>query len=486
VTTASARPPATPGGALDRPAGPPAPAATLLDRVRRPAVSSVVGAVVVGTGFVLGGRPLQDNSFFTHLATGRLIVGSGHVPHHDPYSFTARGTSWVVQSWLPSLVYGLSDKLAGAAGIRLVVAVTAAVLAWVCWRLTRPAVTLLPRSALGVVALLVGTTNWVERPLLFGLLALALTVLAAEGGLDARWLAPIFWLWANSHGSFPLGLLALAVFALGRHLDGEAVTVEVRCLIWAVAGTVAAMVNPFGPALLVFPMRLLQRHDLLANVVEWQPPRFDDVGQAAFLGLTMLAVLGLARRPSWRQGLAFVVYVTAALLGARNVPVAALVLLPGLAGAAAGIGTVPADTRRAAHLGLAAVFLAGSAAVVAARPDYRLDVYPVASVAYLEGRGLVPGGRVVAPDFVGNYLELRYGTRASVFVDDRFDMFPTSVVHDADSLLLAKPGWGEVLARWRPTAVLWPTQDALAQLLTTSAGWRVTFSEPGWIVAEPR
>ena len=41
--------------------------------------------VVVLAGALIGARPLRDNSFFTHLATGRLILAEG-MPTADPYS----------------------------------------------------------------------------------------------------------------------------------------------------------------------------------------------------------------------------------------------------------------------------------------------------------------------------------------------------------------------------------------------------------------
>ena len=46
------------------------------------------------------------------------------------------------------------------------------------------------------------------------------------------------WLWVNVHGSFPLGLVALAALAIGRRLDGASPTVELAApLKWAVIGT---------------------------------------------------------------------------------------------------------------------------------------------------------------------------------------------------------------------------------------------------------
>src|SRR5262245_35288195 len=84
---------------------------------RGASLSALVGLLVAIAGLLIGLGPLNDNSFLTHLATGRLIIDNHHVPAHDPYSFSAAGHPWVVQSWLASLFYGAADKAYGARGL---------------------------------------------------------------------------------------------------------------------------------------------------------------------------------------------------------------------------------------------------------------------------------------------------------------------------------------------------------------------------------
>jgi hypothetical protein len=192
----------------------------------------VCAQIVVFVAAFVGTGELHDNSFFTHFATGRLLLHEGlgqlwgGMP--DPYTFTSGGRNWVVQSWLASLLYAGSDELAGAAGIRLLTAITCGAIGLVAWRLTRPAGSLIPRVALAGAVLTIGASTWTSRPFLFGLLCFALTLLVAEGGLDPRWLVPIGWFWVNTHGSFPLGVVAIVLLALGRRLDGERPDTELR------------------------------------------------------------------------------------------------------------------------------------------------------------------------------------------------------------------------------------------------------------------
>jgi hypothetical protein len=452
----------------------------------RPSIGSTagLGLSVVALGIGLG--RLGDNSFFTHLATGRLILDLGHVPTTDPYSFTAPGHDWVVQSWLASTIYGVVDDLAGGAGLRLLMAALTLAVFAIAWRLSRPAQGLLVRIAIGGLVVFVGSSQWSERPLLFGLVALGLTVLAAEEGMDPRWLVPVGWLWVNTHGSFPLGLAFLVVVAVGRRLDGEAPVVELRCLRWLGLGILAGAVNPLGPRILLFPLELLQRQDVLRHIVEWQAPNFISVGDRIFLLQVMVAVLALVRRPRYREGLVVVVFVAAALIGARNMAVASLVLVPVLARAWSDVGSLRADAQSFLARAGSAVMLAAMGVVLVSGlggPHYNFVPYPIESLDHLEDERVdLTEVRLAGPERVGNLLELRDGPVRQVFFDDRFDMYPDQVSADAVTLGAGRPEWTEVVTRWDLDLVLWPRSGPLAQILRADPDWRVLHREEHWIL----
>ncbi len=459
-------------------------------RLRPPSLGAVVGAGAALWGLVVGLAPLRDNSFLTHLATGRLILADGGVPRADPFSFTAAGEPWVVQSWLASLVYAGLEEAGGLVAIRLLTGGLTAALALVVWCLTRRARGMVVRGALTAGALVVGLGFWSERPLLFGLLALALVLLAAEGDLDPRWLVPVLWIWVNAHGSFPLGFVALALLALGRRLDGEHPGTELAALKWAAVGLVLAAINPLGPGLLAFPLELARRTDSFTTMVEWQSPAFDSMPQWAFVAQVLGAMALLVRAPSRRALLPTVAFVGASLLAVRNVPAASLVMLPGMAAAAQGLGALEGGARNrltavamAALVGLAALTTTSSVATA----DTALDAYPEAAVTWMEDHDLVGTDvRVVTRDYVGNYLTARYGPdRTRVFIDDRVDMYPPSLVQDYHVLLDGEAGWDEVLRRHRADVVLWDQAEPLAQLLVASPDWEVVHRDEEWLVARP-
>jgi len=253
-------------------------------------------------------------------------------------------------------------------------------------------------------------------------------------------------------------------------------------------GAALGALNPVGPRLVAYPLTVLTHHQAFSKIAEWQSPNFSDPVNVVFLAMVLLAVILLvARRGTIEDALVLTLFTGAALAASRNVPVAALVVTPVLARGVAGLGTLD-GTERGVGAGAVLVVLAALGFVMAAgalrHPAYDLSAYPVAEVTWMQDHGLVPG-RVAAPDYVGNYLEWRYGTGAHVFVDDRVDIFPSAVIGDYDVLLGGEQAWKSVLARYRFTAVLWPRNEPLASLVAEDPAWSVRVLDRHWLVAVP-
>ncbi len=440
-----------------------------------------LAAGVLGIGLA----PFSDNSFFTHLATGRLIVDQGHIPTTDPYTFTAHGHGWVVQSWLVSVLLGVADDVAGIGGVRILVGLLTVGVFAVAWRLSRPAQGLVVRVGIAGLVIGVGSLQWSERPLLVGLIAMGLAVLAGEGELDPRWLLPLGWVWVNSHGSFPIGVAYLLVVALGRRLDHLDASVELRAFRWLTGGVLLGAVNPLGPKLLVFPVQLLQHQEVLRHVTEWQAPQFHDLGERIFLLQVGLAILALVRRPRYRNALVVAVFVAAALLGARNEAVASLVLVPVLAEAWSNVGGLKASAREGISRLLAVAGVVLIAAVAMSRlgqPAFDVSGYPVAALDQLdEWKVDLQRVHLASIDQVGNLIELRDGPGQRVWFDDRFDMFPDAVTRDAFALNDARPRSLEVLDAHGIDLVLWPSQGGLTAVLSATDEWRdLDDADDGW------
>lgn len=455
---------------------------------------NTIVAIILGlVGLRIGIASLHDNSFFTHLATGRLILDGG-IPTSDPYSWSAPGADWTVQSWGASVIFAAIEQAVGLVGIRVLIAACCVALTQLVWRLTSPAVSLLGRLLVTVPVIAVGSAYWVERPLIFSLLFLMAVLFALEDRVDPRWLVPILWVWVNIHGSFPMAFAAILVMLVGRLLDRQRPTVELRVLGWASLGTLlGGIISPLGWRLLVFPAQLLERREAFSHTKEWKPPTFDGSAEKMFLlQLGIAVVLVLLRSRRWRAILPVLVFGALSLQASRNIVHASLIMVPAMTAAAAGLGSIdgltPRRILRPVQVALLALFVLVAGIGIVRDPDVDLSDYPVASAAWMRDNGLLgPGDRVVTRDFVGNYLEVKYGPeKVKVFFDDRVDMYPDEVIDQYAELITEGSDKGAVLEDVKASAVLWDTDSLVGDWLEDpDNGWTIVHRDPGWIVAIP-
>ncbi len=456
-------------------------------------LSHSLGLLVTLMAFVVGSRAITDNSLLTHLATGDLILDRRWVPTTDPYSWTASDGDWTVQSWLASVLYASLDRLFGTSGVRAVHGLVAGAIGLSVWQLVRPARQVVPRLALALIPIFLGAGLWSPRPLMFGLLAMTLVLQVLQLHRPIWWLLPIMWLWVNSHGSFPLGVALVCAVAFGAWLDGRDTTRERSVVLWCIGGTLLGAVNPLGPSLLLFPLRLLGRREALEKVVEWQAPSFDSAAQWSFLLVIPLIAVAAKRGAQWRSLVPAICFAAGGFLAVRNLAVATIVVVALLAPAFGdfyGTDNGSSVSLISRVLGRGAVASFGLIlAIVLIRPGLDLSLYPTDEVDYLEERGLVStvgvsagGVGLIHREAVGNYLTYRYGSDASVFIDDRFDFYPLDVTRD-HLTLLDGGDFAEVLDRREADVVLWSADETLSRWLDETDDWEIAVKNDDWIVA---
>ena len=454
----------------------------MTSRRRAPSLESLFVATFALLGLRLGLRALGDNSLFVHLRTGLDLVETWSVPRRDPYSFTAAGDPWVVQSWLASLLYGLAEGLGGFPLVRLLHGAIYAAVAGLLATLARTGAP--ARTALtSVLVIGLGVVYWSPRPLAFGILGLALTVWVVESRRPWWLLIPVVWIWVNTHGSFVLGLGWLVLVAIGQWLD-DGRRGRPAILPWLggfLAGLVVACLNPLGPRLLLFPFTVVDRRSAFGHVVEWRSPSFQSPqGLLTLVCLVGIVVIVARWRPPWRELLPLAVFLFAGLAAQRNLPMAAVVAAPVVGRALARPRAAVAADRAPLHLALAGALVVLGAvfvAVAAREPAFDLVGYPVEASRLIE-----PGSRVATTDVAAGYRILREGAGANVLIDDRVDMYPVRVTEDYLVLLDGRPGALDVLDRYDVEVTLWETDRALHAQLAASERWRRVGERDGWAV----
>ena len=448
-------------------------------------LGAVFSAVFGLFGWAVGISSLSDNSFFWHLRTGEYILDHG-IPHHDVFSYTAPGTKWVAQSWLAEVTYGVLYRTVGAFGIRLFVGVVGATIGVLAYRLALRLVRDRVVACGITLAALAGIyTLWSERPLLVGVLFFLVLLWTVEvpdsvaGRHPVVVLPVLFWLWANTHGSFALGFAYLGLHLLGRWVDGARPWEgrERRLLVGGAVGFAVTFVNPYGAALVMFPIALLSRGDILSHIVEWRSPDFRQIYGVA-LGLWIAVyVVALARgrnRVTRRDLVVTLPMLFLALWALRNVAIAPLVGLPVVARAFARDEERPDGTSRRLVAGALAL-IAFLGLVIGLRAsqqrDFSFRTYPVQAMDYVVRHGLL-GSRLLTTDSDAGYVILEYYPSQRVFIDDRYDMYPTKVIYDYFTLADARPGWDKVLDRYRVQTIVWNRGSALAAELDASRDWK--------------
>ncbi len=486
-------------------------------------VATAVGILLAAIGFSITARVTADNSLLTHVATGRLILDSGSVPTVDPYSSHFSGDTWTVQSWLASVVYAATVELGGFAWLRVLHGWIGFGLVAGFWQITASARSLAIRVALTVGLLVVADAFWSPRPLLFGLAGLLAVLLALEGRLRPWWLVAVMWVWVNSHGSFPLAAILWGATAAGAAVDGfigqisqgdrvggvverlRASVMTVPSRVWQVGGavavgTLAGAIGPLGSRLLWFPFVTVLRRESMERVVEWQAPTFSSPSELLYLALIGVVAFAASRGSfAWRYLLPAVAFLAVGFLAVRNIAPGAIVTLGLLAHGLVharptdrgSVGSEALGGRGRDFSGPALVGAVGGlmlvlmlAAMAVGGPGLNLDRYPVAAVDYLEERELVARQDVslVHREAVGNYLTYRFGTEASVYMDDRFDFYP--IERTADHLDLVYGGqYDEVLSKVDASVVLWQSDGLLADWLRRSDGWSMAYEDDEWIIA---
>jgi len=460
----------------------------------RPTMAGLFALVFALGGWRAGLSRLSDNSFFWHLRTGERILDHG-VPHADPYSFSAAGHHWIAQSWLAELLYGTLDRAIGPFGVRLLTAFTgAAVAAVTYWLVTRISRDRLAAVGLTLAAIGASFTLWSARPLFLGILAFLGLLWIVEVpdswlGRRATWTIPVLiWLWANVHGTFSLGLVYLGLHVGGRWLEGAPFwRGRERTLTQAtVIAVVVAALNPYGPGLLLFPVQLLSRGDVLRRVTEWRSPDFRTIQGVMFAGWTAVFIgcFALGRhRPSRRDVVVTVPFLLLAFWAQRNIALSPLVGVAAAARTVARDEPRPASDSRLNRIVAAALVALGLiwTAQAAGEPDFDFTTYPVTAVQWMIDHGLV-GRRLLTTDAWAGYLILRYWPQQRVFMDDRYDMYPRPIIDDYIKFDDGDKSWREVLDRHRIDIVLWRVNQPIEQLMEADHGWTVAHTDKRAVV----
>ena len=350
-----------------------------------------IAVILLAAAWVATWRPQVDPDAWWHVSIGKAVLAGG-IPATDPFSWLTAGDRFVAHSWLWDVLMAMAYGAGGATGTSLlVVPVTAGIVAavWALIGIAAPGIAPIPRSVLVVLGVVASLPLWAPRGQTLDVLFVLATAFAIAsylrlGTRTALFALPVIGvLWANLHGSALLGLVAILAIGL------LSLPIGARWGVWprprvaplavaAVASLVAAMVNPYGPALLLYPFDRAVASAFSFDIIEWRSPDFRSpellVARVLIASLLLLAAAWPRRRRDPFLLLTAAGWTFAALGAVRFLPIAALVVV---AAAAPAIG--PSVAR---WLGIRPVSV-GDAPPSAPRPAPFVATAAVASLAIL-------------------------------------------------------------------------------------------------------
>lgn len=298
--------------------------------------------LVLATAVVLllAAAPVGNNDTLFHLATGRLIATTGHVPTVDSLSFSSAGQPWVVHGWLWDLAAWLwVDKLGLVSLLLPRLLLVGAAFAFAGLTARREGASDRSIAAAFVLAACCGRLRFTDRPQVVSLVGIAaLTWLLDRWRHGDRrpfrlvWL-PLALVWGQCHALL-LGLGLLGLEALESAFDRRLRDAVEMVAAAAVALLATVLLHPAGLDAVTYGTRVAEINAVI-GFVEWQSLfelGLDHETFLVWLGVLALgiAVLGRLRREP-RRAFRAAVFLAFVLRSHRFADAFALVALPTLA-----------------------------------------------------------------------------------------------------------------------------------------------------------
>ncbi len=474
---------------------------------------------LVGIFTFVSTHPIRPQDFWWHIAAGQEIVTTGKIPTTDIYSYTEPGQAypsyqmfWLMESVLYEL-YHLGGPALVIFFHSLWVTAAYGVLFWICKQSTRSwriaAFSVLFAAALGL-------NDWNVRPQGITFLLASLFLLAIyQYRRTHRWPWLIFLpagmlIWANSHGTFLIGLALIGLW-LGQELwdgvvrwAGNKHVSEFKAVVvpgvMLGATVLASLINPRGIGIVGY-IKTLTSSSVVQNLVtEWAAPSLNTgMGIIFFCGLLATAVLLAVspKRPNFYQLATFIVFGLLGIKTSRGIVWFGLVMAPVIADHLAALVehyrkaepeavSNSIGSPRINFFFFSLICLMGVISLPwfksylplpSAKAGLISAETPVKAAQYLLDEN--PPGKLFNSMSFGSYLIWAAYPNYQVFVDTRIELFSAKIWIDYLDISNASQGWEDLLNTYGVnTLILSPIeQPPLIQAALSSANWQLLYQD---------
>lgn len=420
-----------------------------------------------------------ESDTFWQIRTGIMSLETGRIPTADPYSWTAAGEPWTLNSWGFNVVLAAVYNLGGLVGVALACAAIVSAIVGLVLLLARnlgasPAVSgwlLLPTSLL-LIIWLSARPHLVDYVAVLILIIIMRRMLVAPSVRQLGGLAVLTTVWVNLHAASLLGVAIVgAVLVLAGLL--KATRDRVGWLAGATAvALLCSLANPYGIGIF---SQTTQVKDASTVITEWQPLNLADPLQAVPFVLGLLALVVAARRREIVLSAALLVTLAGSVTAMRIIPILLLVSMPVLMSAASHPLVLRYFESRRRMLAQCGTLAVAAVTVLVAinlhslgRPDPA--TYPSDAI------GSIPSGCTLFNDYMVGGLVILQRPDVRVSLDSRNDLYGADRVNKF--MRFIERGDGDLTERLSGAdCVLVPPSSGLAQRLRTDAQWKVQTAE---------
>ncbi|OGX27527.1 MAG: hypothetical protein A3D10_03330 [Omnitrophica WOR_2 bacterium RIFCSPHIGHO2_02_FULL_48_11] len=316
------------------------------------------GALLVVFLFIFFYCPLETEDIWWHLNAGRWIVQHHAVPHVDIFPFAERADPWILTQWLGSVIFYLTQDIAGYQGLQLLRACVFLLALGMFFMYARRKMPLAWLFLLIFIMAFGLGTRCLLRPFIFNFIFIQLfLIILFRHQTYGKW-TELLWLplavlvWGNLHaGSFIYGLSLPALFLLSEVIRyyvssaarGEVLSKIKNLLLVCGLSAGALFINPYGmtgalfPAKAVFVPGFIDFYGMGHMTAEMRPPIEILSFRGAWFFLLLIpavGVLGMPRNKSLTHVMLFLTALFSFLYASRAadffVIVAAYIIVEGL------------------------------------------------------------------------------------------------------------------------------------------------------------
>jgi hypothetical protein len=460
----------------------------------------LLGVLLVAGCFSVAKETLLDPDTWWHMAVGQRILETHTWPWSDVYSSTVAGTPWIAYEWLGEMAMGAAASVGGLQSATVLLVALCGILVLLLYHYATLKCADSKAAFVACATLLpVLGAFFTLRPQLFGAVFLVCTLILVErfrqGQHRALWALPlVFLLWVNTHGSFAIGFLTLAItwisgefqfFSGGLYAERWTKRESMRLLLSILFSLLILPLTPYGTRLAAYPLTMALTQPLNVKVIqEWLPLGADTAVGKYFLALVLLFFAAvLIARPRFRLS-----EIVLAMFGAFAACVHIRFLLLFIVFFVPLWATllsrwVPTYRRERDHplinVGLIGAIAVGLVIFFPSRRalDRRVETeYPRLALQYLATHPL--NGKWFNEYGWGGYLIWTGSPRSMVFIDGRADIYEYGgVLADYTRIARLEPGALQLLRRYGVTACLVRQDAPLATALSGMPGWERIYQD---------